>query len=302
MKNNNSFLLLALSLMFSLSCMDYNQDLYEELVVVESYLVAGKSLPAVRVSTTGIADEFYDFSNQAVTNANVRVFLMDEANPNLEESSFEYIGASPGLYLSLSNHQVIPRRRYKLEVNVSSQSSTIRAYTIVPGTFEVNSGVQDTLVYQSSEQLIVNVGRSFYPNRQNIYIFNTLAADTSFENLTPFYASFYDEGDSFAEFANTSSGLLNEANFEVLPDNTVDIFYPWIAVAFYGDNQIVASAVDDNIYDFTRSQSVQLGGTTLSPGEIQNVIYNIENGIGIFGSFASDTISTFIKPNPALNQ
>ena len=61
------------------------------------------------------------------------------------------------------------------------------------------------------------------------------------------------------EFSNTSSGLLNEANFSVDTDGSVTIRYPWIAVAFYGDNKLVASTVDDNIYDFIRSASVQLG-------------------------------------------
>ena len=50
----------------------------------------------------------------------------------------------------------------------------------------------------------------------------------------------------------------------------------------------------DFIYDFLRSQSVQLGGSSISPGEIPNVIYNIEGGIGVFGSIAADTIQTNI--------
>lgn len=50
------------------------------------------------------------------------------------------------------------------------------------------------------------------------------------------------------------------------------------------------------MYDFVRSESVQLGGSTLSPGEIQNVITHVEGGLGIFGSLASDTIQTYIKP------
>jgi hypothetical protein len=66
-------------------------------------------------------------------------------------------------------------------------------------------------------------------------------------------------------------------------------------VAFYEDNLIVANTIDDNVYDFIRSQETQLGGSTLSPGEIQNVIYNIEGGIGVFGALASDTVQVYIK-------
>jgi hypothetical protein len=49
------------------------------------------------------------------------------------------------------------------------------------------------------------------------------------------------------------------------------------------------------MYDFLRSQDVQTGGSTLSPGEIQNIRYNINGGIGIFGSMAADTNRVFIE-------
>ena len=88
---------------------------------------------------------------------------------------------------------------------------------------------------------------------------------------------------------------MNESNFEISPDSSVILQYPWLAVAFFEENQIVANIIDDNIYDFVRSQSVQLGGSTLSPGEIPNILYNIEGGIGVFGSIAADTIQTYIK-------
>ncbi len=54
-----------------------------------------------------------------------------------------------------------------------------------------------------------------------------------------------------------------------------------------------------NMYDFYRSRDIQGGGSTLSPGEFQNVIYNIDGGIGVFGSMASDTVLvTVLKGQP----
>ena len=58
-----------------------------------------------------------------------------------------------------------------------------------------------------------------------------------------------------------------------------------------------ASAVDDNLFDFIRSQSVQQGGSTLAPGEIPNVLDHIEGGTGIFGSLARVSHETFVRPN-----
>jgi hypothetical protein len=53
--------------------------------------------------------------------------------------------------------------------------------------------------------------------------------------------------------------------------------------------------VDDNIFDFVRSHTVQQGGSTLSPGEIPNVLDRVEGGTGIFGSSAQITYETFVK-------
>ena len=41
-----------------------------------------------------------------------------------------------------------------------------------------------------------------------------------------------------------------------------------VAIIFYGPNRIFANALDDNLYDYIRSQSIQQGGSTFSPGEI----------------------------------
>ena len=59
---------------------------------------------------------------------------------------------------------------------------------------------------------------------------------------------------------------------------------------------IVPSLIDQNLYDYIRSESVQLGGSTLSPGEIQNVLTPIIGGVGIFGSMSRDTARTLILP------
>lgn len=296
MKKN---LLYTISTVFlvMLGCETYTQDDYQEYYVVESYLVAGRQLPQVRLSTTAPIDQFFSFENVAVGGATVQLRLLENDGQTIGQV-FPYTSDSTGLYYALDQHDVLPLRNYQLHIELNGGADIITAQTFVPDTFRVVSEVMDTLIYQSTEQLEVTVSESVYPGRQNIFIFNTLSLEPTVENLTPLYFDFYDDDEVLLqEFANTESGLLNAANFTVNADQSVTIRYPWLAVAFFGDNKLVASTVDDNIYDFYRSESVQLGGSTLSPGEIQNVITRIEGGIGIFGSMASDTIQTFIKPN-----
>lgn len=291
------FSLIALFMVVS-ACEVYEQDEYEEYYVVESYLVANRDLAQVRLSTTAPAFEFYSFNNSAVSGADVEVRLLAADGITIEKT-IPFSQASPGIYLPDSSHSVLPLRTYQLHILIPSEMHEITARTLVPDAFSVIAGVQDTVTYQSTaNRLELTLSESNYPGRQNVFIFNTIASDTTFENLTPVYRDLWDGPESIQDYSNTSSGLINEGNFTINSDGTVTIRYPWIAVAFYGRNRLAASTLDDNIYDYIRSESVQLGGSSLSPGEIQNVITHVEGGIGLFGSIASDSIDTYIKRPP----
>jgi hypothetical protein len=285
------------------ACETATQNNYKQYYVVESYLVANRQLPEVRLSTTNPINNVYSFEDVAVANAEVQIRLLQKDNSTIDEV-FTYSSDSAGIYHANLGHKVEPDRTYQLHISLNGGSDIITASTTVPESFEVISEVLDTIVYQSTERLEITLSKTSSFTNQSVFIFNTLAQQPIPKNLTPLYYDLYiQEEDSLeaekrlAEFSITSSRLLNEANFSNNTDGTVTIRYPWIAVAFYGDNKLVASTVDNNIYDFIRSESVQLGGSTLSPGEIQNAITRINGGIGIFGSMASDTIDVFIKPN-----
>ncbi|MEX2604012.1 MAG: DUF4249 family protein [Gracilimonas sp.] len=293
------FLISFLITSFFISCELYPQDDYEQQYVVESYLMANNLLPKVRLSTTSPAGDFYDYDDTAINFANVEIRLL-ESGPNSEvEESFNFFNSGPGVFLPNQNHKVIPRRTYQLHISFTGNNDIITAHTVVPDTFQILAGIQDSIIYQSNNQLNIHLTKSYYPGRQNIYVFNAISLNPAKENLTPFYADLFEGSeqpeDDLYQLSNNSSGILNEANFEENPDGTITLNYPWIGIAFYEGNQIIANTIDDNVYDFVRSQQVQLGGSTLSPGEIQNVIYHVEGGIGVFGALASDTIQTYVK-------
>ena len=284
------------------SCDVYPQDEYEEYYVVESYLVANRELPQVRLSVTVPANEFYNFEDAAINDAIVEVRLLETGPESAVEESFTFSNSDPGIYQPDQDHAVLPERTYQLYISFPGSDDIITAHTIIPGSFEILSGVAESVVYQSSEQLEITLSESSYPGRQNIFVFNAISFEPDAEDLTPLYSDLFRDSDDPEEdlmlLSNNSSGIINEANFDVNPDGTVTIKYPWIGIAFYGLNNIVANTLDDNVYDFVRSQQVQLGGSTLSPGEIQNVIYHVEGGIGVFGSLASDTVTTNVERNP----
>ncbi len=282
-----------------MGCESYPQDEYEELVVVEAYAIANSILPVVRVRTTTPADQFYDESESAISGANVQLVLLDESGDDEEIFEYRFVSANGGLYLPVNrNHRALPNRTYRLDIDFNDRSEIIRAKTTIPDQFEIINNVGETVVYQSENQLEITISETIKREEQQVYVFSTIASDPVVENLTPFYRANYDNDNiEIDDVIINSSGLINEGNFDRNPDGTITLRFPWIGVAFYGENQIVTALVDKNLVQLVRSQEVQLGGSTLSPGEIPNLTYNIEGGIGIFGSISTDTVTTnFVRP------
>lgn len=276
-------------------CEQYDQDSYEEYVVVESYAVANDSLPSVSVRTTARADEEYNASELVLEDADVQIVLLDESGSD-EVEVFEYIYNSKKQKYVPQNqaHRMLPTRTYRLDVSFDDRPEVIQATTTIPDDFEVINEIPETIVYQGGQlELVLSATEKTQP--QNIFVFTAIALHARLDNMTPFYfASLDEDGVEVSDFEVNSSGLINEDNFKKNNDGTITLKYPWLGIAFYGETKIVTQSVDKNVADLVRSQDVQLGGSTLSPGEIPNLIYNVNGGIGVFGSLASDTVSTII--------
>lgn len=277
-------------------CNFYAQDDYEQYYVVESYLIANRPLPHVRVSHTLPVEDKYSVEGSAVEDASVEIRLLDDDERIIE--IYPYVYQKNGVYQPANPIEVQPQHVYELQVAINGGDEEITSRTFVPGAFQAEhqSETPDSVTYQSEEQIKINTSVSSYPGRQSYFIFTVNVIDPSLDRLTPFYEDQIDEDEEdLPDLYVNSSGVINEQNYEVNTDSTLTLRVPWLAVAFYGDNYITVNAIDDNMYDFIRSQGVQGGGSTLPPGEIQNIVYNVEGGIGIFGSMASDTVKVFIK-------
>ena len=288
---------------------DLSEDEFEPEVVVEATLVAGEPLPTVRLSTTAPIDVSYSFEAFALNDAEVRLELVGE---NGEDDVFFFYenvdvpdneGDFPGNYVPTELHRVLPGRRYRLNVQVPDRPDLvppgefIRAETVVPDTFRIVNPPSDTIRYDILRPSpAIDVTRSLNPERQGIYIFSIEALAPDVYGLTPTIASLLEDADDIdaSDFVETSSPILNEGNYEINPDGTLRLRVPWFAIAYYGPNRLIASALDDALFDFLRSRNAQFNPTTLSPGEIQGVLSNVENGTGVFGSLAQVQTTAFI--------
>jgi hypothetical protein len=238
------------------------------------------------VTKTTSIDDFFYWDSVGVSNANVQVRLL--SNDHTVSESFEFIHGSHGKYYPADSVIVKSNRWYQLKIDLPGED-IIEAKTFVPGSFKTVKQPKLSYLYQGKAPIEIVSTRSSFPGRQTYY-YVTVNAENPVENkLTPFYRDLVKRNGEFikAYFKNTI-GITNEESYQTNNDGNIIIRVPWAAIAFYGHNDIVINAIDDNIYDFLRSQNGQRdGGLSLSLGEIQNIRYNIDGGIGIFGSMAS---------------
>jgi hypothetical protein len=263
----------------------------ENEVVVEGYLVADEAFGVLRLSRVQPVEDTYDFPASAVRGATVHVNLLGTSGDI--ESTVTYLEDldQPGIYRAEEGAVVRPLRTYELVVEVPATGERITSRTTVPGAYEVIDPGPDRVVYQGEQRAEVLVTRSDYPGRQAVFVFSVESLEPSFANLTPFYLDVVDPDDDGDEeeldnYLINESPLLNEEGYDQISENVLRIQVPWLAFAFYGRNRLRSNALDDNLYDFIRSQSVQQGGSTFAPGEIPNILDRVEGGTGVFGSYS----------------
>ncbi|MFW6347306.1 MAG: DUF4249 family protein [Cyclonatronaceae bacterium] len=287
------------------SCDPYDQDSYEEQMMVETFLTGGEPLPEIKLSRTLPFDEPYTFERAALRDLQVEIQLYEEGVVSPEDADgagftrIPYVESdSAGIYVPQDDGLATqPGRFYRLEVRGQNQTAeeapVLTSSTFVPPAFELLEVSADTIAYQSEEQLTQRFSQSNYPGRQNYFVATTLALEPDIYPLTPFYSDVEDE-DNPGEFIRVSSGVINEDNYDRNEDGSITIDLPWIAVAYFGPQEVSFYSIDDNLYDYLRTVDIQTGGSTLSPGQIENVLWNVEGGIGLFASRSGITTEVFV--------
>jgi hypothetical protein len=100
------------------------------------------------------------------------------------------------------------------------------------------------------------------------------------------------EDEDFEEFERRFSSP------PILPSETT-IRLPWFAIVFQGRYMIAVFAVDRNWYDLARSAEGFGGGGGFGGNlgdNFERPIFNVNGGIGLFGSASADTVGFFIHP------
>lgn len=299
------FLFLPVLFLIVLAGCDLAEDTFETQVVVEGFFVSGEMMPAIRLSETAPVEEAYFFEDLALSGAEVSVTLFGEpGGPDIRYPLIEHPDFPGNYVVSVTEPapRVLPGRRYRLEARLAGRpdlvaaGEAVSAETVTPGTFRVVRPPPDTVAYNIfTPGPAIDVTAPATDGGQAVFVFSISSLDPDNNDLTPTLADLIESTDAErGDFVNSASPLLNEDNYDRNADGTLTIRVPWFAIAFYGPNQFVVNSLDTALYDFLRSRDAQFNPTTLSPGEIQRAISNIENGVGVFGSLARVSVEAFI--------
>lgn len=264
--------------------------------MVESYQKAGQWLQPVYLSRTASLEEDYSFSELAVSGAAVRIEKIGPDGAVQETYPYREKASQSGVYLPNAATFVQPLQKYRLVVEGLEAGQTLRAETVVPDTFQLARSNADTLTYQGDTQLETTVTPSSYPGRRAIYMFVSEALEPRIDQMVPFYKGFA-TGDSAAiiqQNRKKSSMPINAAQYGSDDDGPLRMKGPWLMFSFYGPTRVSIRAIDDNFYDFTRSDMAQESGTT-GPGEIPGVLEHVEGGTGVFSSYAEVSTIVYLR-------
>ena len=203
---------------------------------MEGYLEAGQPVGYVTVSRTLPVNETYDPAVQGVSNAAVRIELLENGGNGVEIFMGVVFAPRPasGRYRTREVVDVLPLRTYRLVVDVPG-AGTVTSETTVPALFRFLDTEERTFVYDTGEAPLFEITEPFYPGRQSIFLITTISLEPDTTNLTPFADAI---GEDIFTLRETLSPPLNGENFDRTPSGGMLIRYPWIGLAFYGLNEM----------------------------------------------------------------
>jgi hypothetical protein len=253
-------------------------DKYSRKLVISAFLIAEQPIDSVFITRTAGISEYYDPALLAITDAVVQITLVDTVNSSANVTyTLLHDAANPGRYYSSAT--ILPLRTYLLSVNAPGYP-LVSGRTSVPDTFSIvnRDEIPDTVLFDPNSAAYTlrwNSGRNNFG-----YVISVTSVDTD-ANYIP--DDWHGSGDEKPD--RSSSGF-------IMPNNN-SIAIPWLAISYYGRNDIVIEAVDSNYFEFLRQYVVSQGP------EIRQIRYNLTNGAGVFGSSARayNCFSIYVKPS-----
>ena len=276
----------------------------EDLLVVDGLLFVGKPLADIFVRRTVDPGQPYNRQRASVNDARVVVRQGDQvfaysADP---DSAGRYL---PPPWAPL----VAPETLYRVEVDAGGKQ--LRAQTLTPPAIAIREAVlldESTLDEIRRFRLFSQIGDSVYsaPENQVDYLEGLVEARINPVDVPAFQIGVFSldpdsdfvidadflEEDDYEEFER-------EGSSPPLEFSEGNVRMPWFVIAFSGRYLIRVNALDQNWYDYIRTSPDEDGGPNgggLAGDNFDRPQFNVEGGIGLFGSAAVDSLGFFVLP------
>ncbi len=279
-----------------------------DLLVLDATLIVDRPLPAIFVRRSIAIDQPYSQAAAAVTGATVEietpqgsVFYSDDPD-------------SAGRYLPPADSPIVrASTRYRLRVDSADRHAS--AETVTPEKIEITEALLlDEVTLEPVRTLLTFAAAGWEelfgaPENQIPYLeglpelrfdqvevpayqVGVLPLDPEAEPVIDL--SFLDEETLEEVYEQARSGA--ESPPMIIEDGRLKM--PWFAIVFGGPHLVKLFAVDENWFDYIRSNGVDTdnrwGG--LAGDAFERPIFHVEGGIGLFGSASVDSLGLVILP------
>lgn len=273
------------------------------LIVVDALLIVEAPLPDIFVRRTQSPTSEYSRETTSVTEADVII------RQGMARYFYQADRDSAGRFNPPQDAPVVlPETEYHLEVEVGD--ITVTGVTLTPPLMRIREAVllDDQSLEVRRRLLTFGAPSQVYtaPENQLNYqdgvvelLIDTVDVEAyqlaifslDLESDFVLEADFLEE-DDFAEFDRSgASPALSVADG--------NLRLPWFAVVFGGRHLFKIYALDQNWYDYIRTSPDENDGPWeggLAGDNFQRPVFNIDGGIGLFGSAAVDSVGFFVLP------
>lgn len=282
-------------------------DEYDREAVLTAFIYNGEPIEEVFLERVAPLFSRYEFEDYGIRDADIKIFELNDANLDqyvvdasvVDSLEFEHDEANPGRYIPAPGESLIPTGStfYRIEAMIPG-GEFLWAVTSVPDTFK---SMVIELVDIDGTVITVEEGDTLTRNDPVMFwrweIDTTggfvggyagfIIAETDRDSLVPLDPKWDAEEDSLEQSEKSRVGWTIYR---------YDARWTTIAWAFYqweGPTRIELHAVDRVYWDYLYSSMI------VQQGMLDNPIFNINGGIGIFGGITRKSFNIYMKKVPA---
>ncbi len=246
-------------------------------IVVDAVLYVDRALPEIIVTRTRAANIEFTEEGVSVNDAEVTVLQ------GLAEYRYKSVGHLGRYIPPPGSPKVRPNTEYRLRVR--APDGEVLGVTKTPGRIALD---EIAIVEETSMEVI----RRFEPEstRQNQVTYREGLIEIRFEPLdVEAYQVVVLEGEPD-----------DEGGSPPLEARDGRLLLPWFAIGSFGEHQVEVYALDRNLFDFLRSVEASgqnaFGFGSLAGDTFERPVFNLDGGIGVFGSASVATFGFVVLP------